>query len=166
MATMIQQVNHTTLTEDVSYWPTVVYTFGKLDVFRQCNSVSYLAVRYKKFIEIILLFSFANKIILYCNKYCISIEYMWMLVRSVHLVESLMSAMNAIVDQVFNSATVFFISVPRWMIVPNGMALVTYAKVVNVQDMTSCSIVVNFVKKIFRIALLNGSSMHMMKHVD
>ena len=28
------------------------------------------------------------------------------------------------------------------------MALVTYAKVVNVQDMTSCSIVVNFAKKI------------------
>ena len=52
------------------------------------------------------------------------------------------------------------------MIVPNGMALVTYAKVVNVQDMTSCSIVVNFVKKFFKSALLNGSSMHMMKHVD
>ena len=66
----------------------------KLDVFRQCNSVSYLAVRYKKFVEIIL-FSFANKIILYCKKYCISIVYMWMLVRSVHLVETLMKARNS-----------------------------------------------------------------------
>ena len=44
------------------------------------------------------------------------------------------------------------------MIMPNGMALVTYAKVVNVQDLTNCSIVVNFVKKFFKNALLNGNS--------
>ena len=52
----------------------------------------------------------------------------------------------------------FFIRVPRWMIVPNGMVLVTYAKVVNVQDLTNCSTVVNFVKKFFMNALLNGNS--------
>ena len=52
----------------------------------------------------------------------------------------------------------FLISVPRWVIVPNVMALVTYAKVVNVQDLTNCSIVVNFVKKFFKNALLNGNS--------
>ena len=106
LATLIQQVDHTTLTEDVSYWPTVVYTFGKAWRVSQCNSVSYLAVRYKKFIEIILLFSVANKIILYCKNYCISIVYKWMLVISFHLVET--SAMNALVDQVFNSATVYY----------------------------------------------------------
>ena len=44
------------------------------------------------------------------------------------------------------------------MIVPNVMALVTYAKVVNVQDLTNCSIVVNFVKRFFMNALLNGNS--------
>ena len=44
------------------------------------------------------------------------------------------------------------------MKVPNDMALVTYAKVVNVQDLTNCSTVVNFVKKFFKNALLNGNS--------
>ena len=37
------------------------------------------------------------------------------------------------------------------------MALVTYAKVVNVQDITSCSIVVNFAQKYFSIASVNGN---------